>query len=189
MSMGKPKPFCDHLMISTMEEGLAEKSESVIPVPLPFAEPPESPPLKPVPMGHKSAKASKKSDDEAVTTSRTTSKRASKAQQKKLLSDKPKFKKPQSKDIPDNKKQTKVSNYFQSVQWQILANSDYLPDLPPVDPVSNRNRIDDARFWNNDGPLLSSSPLRQSVEITEEHSIILLSSNDDVVYISESSDY
>ena len=189
MSMGKPKPFRDHLVISTMEEGLAEKSESVISVPLPFAEPPESPPPKPVPIAHKSAKASKKSDDEAVTTSRTTSKRASKAQQKKLLSDKPKFKKPQSKDIPDNKKQTKVSDYFQSVQWQILANSDYLPDLPPVDPVSNRNRIDDARFWNNDGPLLSSSPLRQSVEITEEHSIILLSSNDDVVYISESSDY
>ena len=189
MSMGKPKPFCDCLVISTMEEGLAEKSESVISVPLPFAEPPESPPPKPVPIAHKSAKASKKSDDEAVTTSRTTSKRASKAQQKKLLSDKPKFKKPQSKDIPNNKKQTKVSDYFQSVQWQILANSDYLPDLPPVDPVSNRNRIDDARFWNNDGPLLSSSPLRQSVEITEEHSIILLSSNDDVVYISESSDY
>ena len=188
MSMGKPKPFRDGLMISTMEEGLAEKSESVISVSLPFAEPPESPPLKPVPIGHKSAKASKKSDDEAVTTSQTTSKRASKAQQK-LLSDKLKLKKPQSKDIPDNKKQTKVSDYFQSVQWQILANSDYLPDLPPVDPVSNRNRIDDARFWNNDGPLLSSSPPRQSVEITEEHLIILLSSNDDVVYISESSDY
>ena len=189
MSMGKPEPLRDRLVISTMEEGLAEKSESVISVPLPFAEPPESPPPKPVPITHKSAKDSKKSDDEAVTTSRTTSKRASKAQQKKLLSDKLKFKKPQSKDIPDNKKQTKVSDYFQSVQWQILANSDYLPDLPPVDPVSNRNRIDDARFWNNDGPLLSSSPLRQSVEITEEHSIILLSSNDDVVYISESSDY
>ena len=189
MSMGKPKPFRDRLVISTMEEGLAEKSKSVISVPLPFADPPESPPPKPVPIAHKSAKASKKSDDEAVTTSQTTSKRASKAQQKKLLSDKPKFKKPQSKDIPDNKKQTKVSDYFQSVQWQILANSDYLPDLPPVDPVSNRNRIDDARFWNNDGSLLSSSPLRQSVEITEEHSIILLSSNDDVVYISESSDY
>ena len=189
MSMGKPKPFHDYLMISTMEEGLAEKSESVISVPLPFAEPSESPLPKPVPITHKSAKASKKSDDEAVTTSQTTSKMASKAQQKKLLSDKPKFKKPQSKDIPDNKKQTKVSDYFQSVQWQILANSDYLPDLPPVDPVSNRNRINDARFWNNDGPLLSSSPLRQSVEITEEHSIILLSSNDDVVYISEFSDY
>ena len=161
----------------------------MISVHLPFAEPPESPPPKPVPITHKSAKASKKSDDETVTTSQTTSKRTSKAQQKKLLSDKPKFKKPQSKDIPDNKKQTKVSDYFQSVQWQFLANSDYLPDLPPVDPVSNRNRIDDARFWNNDGPLLSSSPLRQSVERTEEHSIILLSSNDDVVYISESSDY
>ena len=189
MSMDKPKPFCDRLVITIMEEGLAEKSESVISVPLPFAEPPESPPPKPVPITHKSAKASKKSDDEAVTTSQTTSKRASKAQQKKLLSDKQKFKKPQSKDIPNNKKQTKVSDYFQSVQWQILVNSDYLPDLPPVDPVSNRNRIDDVRFWNNDGPLLSSSPLRQSVEITEEHSIILLSSNDDFVYISESSDY
>ena len=68
MSMGKPKPFHDHLVISTMEEGLAEKSESVISVPLPFAEPPESPPPKPVPIAHKSAKASKKSDDEAVTT-------------------------------------------------------------------------------------------------------------------------
>ena len=180
--MGRPKPFCDRLVISTMEE-------SVISVHLPFAKPPESPLPKPVPITHKSAKASKKSDDETVTTSQTTSKRASKAQQKKLLSDKLKFKKPQSKDIPDNKKQTKVSDYFQSVQWQFLANSDYLPDLPPVDPVNNRNRIDDARFWNNDGPLLSSSPLRQSVERTEEHSIILLSSNDDVVYISESSDY
>ena len=69
MSMGKPKPFHDRLMISTMEEGLAEKSESVISVHLPFAEPPESLPLKPVPVTHKSAKASKKSDDEAVTTS------------------------------------------------------------------------------------------------------------------------
>ena len=69
MSMGKPKPFCDCLVISTMEEGLAEKSESVISVPLPFAEPPESPPPKPVPIAHKSAKASKKSDDETVTTS------------------------------------------------------------------------------------------------------------------------
>ena len=134
MSMGKPKPFRDHLVISTMEEGLAEKSESMISVPLSFAKPPEFPPPKPVPIAHKSAKASKKSDDEAVTTSRTTSKRASKAQQKKLLSDKPKFKKPQSKVIPDNKKQTKV---VQSVQWQFLANSDYLPDLPPVDRVSN----------------------------------------------------
>ena len=189
MSMGKPKPFRDRLVISTMEDALAEKSKSVISVPLPFAEQPESPPPKPVPITHKSAKARKKTDDEAVTTSRTTSKRASKAQQKKLLSDKPKFKKPQSKDIPDNKKQTKVSDYFQSVQWQFLVNSNYLPDLPPVDPVSNRNRIDDTRFWNNDGPVLSSSPLRQSVERIEEYSIILLSSNDDVVYISESSDY
>ena len=156
MSMGKPKPFSDRLVISTMEEGLAE-SKSVICVHLPFAEPPKSPPLKLVPIAHKSAKASKKSDDEAVTTSQTTSKRAAKAQQKKLLSDKLKFKKPQSKDIPDNKKQIKVSDYFQSFQWQFLANSDYLPDLPPVDPVSNRNRIDDARFWIIDGPLLSSS--------------------------------
>ena len=106
-----------------------------------------------------------------------------------MNSDKIKFKKPQSKDIPDNKKQTKVNDYFQLVQWQFLANSDYLPDLPPVDPVSNRNRIDDDRFWNNDRPFLSSSSLRQSVERIEEHLIILLSSNDDVVYISESSDY
>ena len=69
MSIAKPKPFHDRLVISTMEAGLAEKSESVISVPLPFAEPPESPPPKPVPIVHKSAKASKKSDDEAVTTS------------------------------------------------------------------------------------------------------------------------
>ena len=69
MSMAKPKPFCDHLMISTMEEALAEKSESVICVPLPFAEPPESPSPKPVTGTHKSAKARKKSDDEAVITS------------------------------------------------------------------------------------------------------------------------
>ena len=69
MSMGKPKPFCDCLMISTMEESLAEKSKSVISVPLPFAEPPDSLPPKPVTVTHKSAKAKKKSDDEAVTTS------------------------------------------------------------------------------------------------------------------------
>ena len=69
MSMGKPKPFRDHLVISTMEEGLAEKSKSVICVHLPFAKPPECPPPKLVPVTHKSAKASKKSDDEAVTTS------------------------------------------------------------------------------------------------------------------------
>ena len=189
MSMAKPKPFHDRLVISTMEEALAEKSESVISVQLPLAEPPASPPPKPLPIPHKSAKHKKRSDDQVVTTSRTTSKRSSKAQQKKLLSDKPKFKKPQSKDIPDNKKQTKVSDYFQSIQWQLLANSDHLPDLPHVDPVSISNRIDDARLWNNDGPLMSSSPLRQSIDRIEEHSIILLSSNDDVVYISESSDY
>ena len=69
MSMGKQKPFRDCLVISTMEEGLAEKSESGISVHLPFVEPPESPLPKPVPIAHKSAKASKKSDDEAVTTS------------------------------------------------------------------------------------------------------------------------
>ena len=69
MSMAKPKPFCDHLVISTMEEALAENSESVISVPLPFAEPPESLPPTPLPITHKSSKHRKKSDDEAVTTS------------------------------------------------------------------------------------------------------------------------
>ena len=117
MSMAKPKPFRDCLVISTMEEALAEKSESVISVPLPFAEPPASQLPKSLPIAHKSAKHRKRYDDEAVTTSRTTSKRASKVQ----LSDKLKFKKPQSKDIPDNKKQTKVSDYFQLIQWQLFS--------------------------------------------------------------------
>ena len=41
MSMAKPKPFRDRLVISTMEEALAEKSESVISVVIAI-EPPAS---------------------------------------------------------------------------------------------------------------------------------------------------
>ena len=80
---------------------------------------------------------------------------------------------------------TKVSDYFNSVAWHVISSSDKLPDIPPPGSVPVRNRVSYDSFLNEDGPLLSSSPIREFVDNSVEPSIILLSSNDNIIYISD----
>ena len=187
-SASKPKAFRDRLKITTMDESSMEVSESfIISVSLPVAEPLQSPPWKQVTAINKPDEGNMK---KAVTTSsRTMSKKASKKQEKKKSAATPKFKKPTSHDLPENtKKQTKVSDFFNSVAWHVISSSEELPDIPPPNSDSVRNRVGYDSFLNADGPLLSSSPIRESVDDNVEPSIILLSSNNNVIYISDSSD-
>ena len=162
-------------------------SESFISVPLPIAEPPDSPLPKQVTDINKPDEGHKKKP--VTTSSWKTSKKAFKKQEKKKSDATPKFKKPTSRDLPKNmKKQTKVSDYFNLVAWHVICSSDKLPDIPPPDSVPVRNRVGYDSFLNEDGPLLSSSPIREFVDNNVEPSIILLSSNDNIIYISDSSD-
>ena len=69
-----------------------------------------------------------------------------------------------------------------------MSSSDKLPDIPPPDSVPVRNRVGYDSFLNEDGPLLSSSPIREFVGNNVGPSIILLSSNDSIIYISDTSD-
>ena len=126
-------------------------SESFITVPLPIAEPPDSPLPKQVTDIKKPDQGHKKKP--VTTSSRKMSKKASKKQEKKKSDATPK-----------------------------------LPDIPPPDSVPVRNRVGYDGFLNEDGPLLSSSPIREFVDNNVEPSIILLSSNDNIIYISDSSE-
>ena len=183
----KPKPFLDWLIISTMDDTARDVSESFISVTLPLAESPDTPPLKQVTDINKPDEGHKKKP--VPTSSRKTSKKASKKQEKKKSEATPKLKKPTSRDLPEKlKKQTKVSDYFNSDAWHAMSSSDKLPDIPPPDSVPVRNRVGYDSFLNEDGPLLSSSPIREFVDNNVEPSIILLSSNDSIIYISDSSD-
>ena len=115
-----------------------EVSESFISVPLLIAEPPDSPPLKQVTAIIKPDEGCKKKTD--TTSSQTMSKKASKKQDKRRSAATPKFRKPISRDLPKNtKKQTKVSDYFNSVTWHVISSSDTLPDIPPPNSPPVRN--------------------------------------------------
>ena len=127
----KPKLFHDWLIITTMDDTAMEVSESFISVPLLIAEPPDSPPLKQVTDIKKPDEGHKKKP--VTTSSWKTSKKASKRQEKKKSDATPKFKKPTSRDLPNNmKKQTKVSDNFNSVAWHVISSSNKLPDIPPL---------------------------------------------------------
>ena len=170
-----------------MDDTAKDVSESFISVTLPIAEPPDTPPPKQVTDINKCDEGHKKKP--VPTASWKMSKKASKKQEKKKSDATPKFKKPTSHDLPENtKKQTKVSDYFNSVAWHAMSSSDKLPDIPPPDSVPVRNRVGYDSFLNKDRPLLSSSPIREFIDNNVGPSIILLSSNDSIIYISDSSD-
>ena len=170
-----------------MDDTAKDVSESFISITLPIAEPPDTPPPKQVTDINKHDEGQKKKP--VPTSSWKMSKKASKKQEKKKSDATPKFKKPTSRDLPKNtKKQTKVSDYFNLVAWHVISSSDKLPDIPPPDSVPVRNRVGYDSFLNEDGPLLSSSPIREFVGNNVGPSIILLSSNDSIIYISDTSD-
>ena len=117
----KPKPFRDWLIITTMDDTAMDVSESFISVPLPIAEPPDSPLPKQVTDINKPEEGHKKKP--VTTSSWKTSKKASKKQEKKKSDATPKFKKPTSRDLPKNtKKQTKVSDYFNGMSSPVVIN-------------------------------------------------------------------
>ena len=178
--MSKAKAFRDRLIIPAVEDPQPEVSKMMMDVSLPVAELPQSPIPELVPENpNESADVKKKT---------STSAKPSKVPKIKSQSF-PKFKKFPSRDLPDNsKRQTKVSDYFQSLLWRLIANSQYLPDIPPTLPakeIATGSNVHEESFWNDVGPLLSSSPLPDR---DSEHSIICLSSNDNVTCISDSSD-
>ena len=180
--MAKAKPFRDKLIIVAIEELKPEITKTTMAMKLPAAEYPQSPEAQPVSEimnPRKTSKGSKKS-----------STKDTKVHQNKSQSF-PKFKKFHSKDLPKNcKRQTKVSDYFGSLSWKFESNNPHLPDIPPpVDVNSNgtsSNKAHEHSFWNDAGPLLFSSPLPHR---DSTHSIIFLSSNDNVICISDSSDF
>ena len=183
--VSKAKPFRERLIIPAVEEPNPEVSKMMMDVTLPVAELPQSPvpvlvPEKPIEPANVKKKTS--------TSSRKTSAKPSKVPKIKSQSF-PKFKKFPLRDLPYNsKRQTKVSGYFQSLSWRLVANSKYLPDIPPTAPakeIATGSNVHEESFWNDVGPLLSSSPLPDRAS---EHSIICLSSNDNVICISDSSD-
>ena len=183
--MSKAKPFRDRLIIPAVEDPQPEVTKMTMDVSLPVAEFPQSPIPKLVPENpNESADVKKKTS----TYARKTSTKPSKVTKIKSQSF-PKFKKFPSRDLPDNsKRQTKVSDYFQSLSWRLVANSQYLPDIPPTVPaneIATGSNVHGESFWNDVGPLLSSSPLPDR---DSKHSIICLSSNDNVICISDSSD-
>ena len=183
--VSKAKPFRDRLIIPAVEDPQPEVSKMMMDVSLPVAELPQSPIPKLVPANpNESADVKKKTS----TSARKTSAKPSKVPKIKSQSF-PKFKKFPSQDLPDNsKRQTKVSDYFQSLSWRPVANSQYLPDIPPTVPakeIATGSNVHEESFWNDVGPLLSSSPLPDR---DFKHSIVCLSSNDNVICISDSSD-
>ena len=180
--MAKAKPFWDRLVIAAIKDPMPEVSETTMNVNLPVAEYPQSPEAQLVTEAVNPPKTS--------TGSKKSSSKDAKVPKNKCQSF-PKFKKFHSKDLLENcKRQTKVSDYFGSLSWRFESNSPYLPDIsPPADFNSNgtsRNNVHEQSFWNDAGPLLSSSPLPHR-DFT--HSIIFLSSNDNVICISDSSDF
>ena len=180
--MAKAKPFRDRLVIAAIEAPMPEVSETTMDVNLPVAQYPQSPEAQLVSETVKPPKTS--------TGSKKSSAKDAKVHKNKCQTF-PKFKKFHSKDLPENcKRQTKVSDYFGSLSWRFESNSPYLPDIPPpVDVNSNgtsNNDVHEPSFWNDAGPLLSSSPLPHR---DSTHSIIFVSSNDNVICISDSSDF
>ena len=161
---------------------MPEVSETTMDVNLPVAEYPQSPEPQLVTEAGIPPKTS--------TGSKKSSSKDAKVPNKNKCQSFPKFKKFHSKDLPKNcKRQTKVSDYFGSLSWRFESNSPYLPDIPPPVVVNStgtsRNNVHEQSFWNGTGPLLSSSPLPHR---DSTHSIIFLSSNDNVICISDSSD-
>ena len=92
-------------------------SESFITVPLPMAEPPDSPPPKQVTDINRPDQGHKKKP--VTTSSRKTSKKASKKQEKKKSDATLKFKKPTSRDLPEKTKKTNKSK--QLLQFGCMA--------------------------------------------------------------------